>query len=106
MSEAEQRLAADRANRSAARGVFEQRLARVKQDLAARSVPARAGARARDEAFELIDVARNSKGIIAATAGALVLWLVRRPLLGWAQEHFGHAAVDDDDYTQNKEQDA
>lgn len=110
MSEAEQRLAADRANRSAARGLFEQRLARVKQDLAARSVPARAGARARDEAFELldqgIDVARSSKGIIAATAGALVLWLVRRPLLGWAQEHFGHAAVDDDDDTQNKEQDA
>lgn len=108
MSEAEQRLAADRANRSAARDLFDQRLARVKQDLAARSVPARAGARAREEVFQIldngIDVARDSKGIIAATAGAVTLWLLRRPLLGWAQEHFGQAAVDDDDGAHNEEQ--
>lgn len=110
MNEAEQHLATDRANRSAARGLFDQRLARVKQDLAARSVPARAGARAREEVFDLLDhginVARDSKGIIAATVGAVTLWLLRRPLLGWVQEHFGQAAVDDDDGTRNEEQEA
>lgn len=111
MSDAEQRLTADRANRAAARGLFDRRLARVRQDLAARSVPARAGVRVREEAFRVldhgIDVAKESKGIIAATTGALALWLLRAPLFGWMQEHLGQAAVDEDeDIGQIKEQDA
>lgn len=86
MNEAESRLASDRSNRGTARGLFGARLTQVKADLAARSVPARIKAKATDEAMTAIEqglvVARESKGIIAVTAGALALWLFRAPLLG------------------------
>lgn len=84
MNEAESRLAADKANRKAARGLFDSRLAQVKADLAARSVPGRIKAKATDEAAKAIEqgvaVARESKGIIAGTMAALALWFFREPL--------------------------
>jgi len=86
MSEAESRLAADRVNRKAARGLFDSRLAQVKADLAARSVPGRIKAKATDEVAKGIEqgvtIAKESKGIIAGTAAALALWFFREPL--WA----------------------
>lgn len=86
MNEAESRLAADRANRKAARGLFDGRLAQVKADLAARSVPGRIKAKATDEVAKGIEqgvtIAKESKGIIAGTAAALALWFFREPL--WA----------------------
>lgn len=86
MNEAESRLSEDRSNRGAARGHFDTRLAQVRADLAARSIPARIKAKATDEAVTAIEqslvVARESKGIIAVTAGALALWFFRAPLLG------------------------
>ncbi len=85
MSEAEQRLATDRRNRNAARGLFDQRLARVKADLSARSIPARAKDRVQEQVFTVldqgIDVAKESKGIIAAVAAAVTLWFFRNPLI-------------------------
>jgi hypothetical protein len=49
-------------------------------------VPDRIKAKATDEAVGAIeqglDVAKESKGIIAVTAGALALWFFRAPLLG------------------------
>ncbi len=95
MNEAESRLAEDRSNRGTARGLFDTRLAQVKADLSARSVPARIKAKATDEVVGAIeqglDVAKESKGIIAATAGALALWFFRAPLLGL----FAQGAVQD-----------
>lgn len=89
MSEAESRLAADRANRKAARGLFDHRLAQVKTDLAARSVPDRIKAKATDEVAKGIEqgvtIAKESKGIIAGTAAALALWFFREPLLALGQ---------------------
>lgn len=86
MSEAESRLAEDRANRKAARGLFDSRLAQVKTDLAARGVPGRIKAKATDEMAKGIEqgvtIAKESKGIIAGTAAALALWFFREPL--WA----------------------
>ncbi len=100
MNEAEQRLAADRGNRQTARGLFDRRLAQVKSDLSASSVPARIKAKARDEVFAAtdtaIDVARESKGVIAATLGAMALWLFRKPLLKAVGGWFGQGAVQDD----------
>ena len=100
MNEAEQRLAADRGNRQTARGLFDRRLAQVKSDLSASSVPARIKAKAKDEAFAAadtaIDVARESKGVIAATLGAVALWVFRKPLLQAASGWFGQGAVQDD----------
>lgn len=91
MTEAERRLIADRGNRNTARGLFDQRLARVKADLGARSVPARVKDRVQEQVFAAldqgIDVARESKGIIAAVTAAMGLWFFRQPLIelvmGW-----------------------
>lgn len=84
----EQRLSEDRANRKAARGLFDRRIAQVRADLAARSVPGRIKAKATDEAAKAIEqgvaVAKESKGIIAATVGALALWFFRAPLMAFA----------------------
>jgi hypothetical protein len=86
VTDAESRLADDRANRKAARGLFDSRLAQVKADLAARSVPGRIKAKATDEVAKGIEqgvtIAKESKGIIAGTAAALALWFFREPL--WA----------------------
>lgn len=85
MTRAETQLAADRANRQAARALFDSRLAQVKADLAARSVGGRIADKALDETRTALGeagaIARESKGVIAATVGALLLWAFRGPLL-------------------------
>lgn len=90
MTESENRLAADRANRKAARGLFDSRIAQVKADLAARSVPGRIKAKATDEVAKGIEqgvtIAKESKGIIAGTVAALALWFFRAPLLAWVKD--------------------
>lgn len=92
MTEAEQRLATDRRNRNAARGLFDQRFARVKADLAARSIPARAKDRVQEQVFTALDqgieVAKESKGIIAGVAAAVTLWFFRNPLIELVSELF------------------
>ncbi len=93
MTDAEQRLVADRGNRNSARGLFDRRLARVKADLSARSVPDRVKDRVQEQVFDAldlgIDVAKESKGIIAVVAGAIGLWFFRQPLIGLAMDWFG-----------------
>ena len=100
MNDAETRLSEDRAIRQAARGLFDLRLAQVKSDLSARPVPARIKAKAQDETVKAMDkglaIAGESKGVIAATVGALALWAFRKPLLKAAQAWFGQADVQDD----------
>lgn len=85
MSDAEQRLVTDRGNRNSARGLFEQRLTRVKADLAARSIPGRVKEGIQEQVFSAldhgVDVAKESKGIIAATSAAVALWFFRQPLI-------------------------
>lgn len=99
MSDAEQKLAEDRDNRRAARGLFDNRLARVKADLSARSVGGRIKDEAQEKAFDAldqaIDVAKESKGIIAATVGALALWAFRAPLLRAVRRLRGQGPVQD-----------
>lgn len=89
MNEAESRLAADRTNRKAARGLFDARIAQVKADLAARSVPGRIKVKASDEVAKGIEqgvaIAKESKGIIAGTVATLALWFFREPLLAWGK---------------------
>lgn len=85
MTKAEAQLAADRANRQAARAVFDARLAQVKADLETRSLGGRIADKALGEAGtalgEAAAIARESKGVIAATIGALLLWAFRGRLL-------------------------
>ena len=77
---------ADRANRKAARTLFEGRFAQVKEDLAARGVRDRIVAKTKDDALAVADeavaVAKDNKGLIAATLAALLAWVFREPLLG------------------------
>ena len=85
MNKAERQLAADRETRRAARLVFDARLAQVKADLAARSVGARVADKAKGDAAavaqEALAVVKDSKGIVAATVGALALWFLRAPII-------------------------
>lgn len=91
------RLAADRANRDAARRVFSTRLERIKADIEARGI----GSRVADTMVEEVsgavdmglDVARERKGLVAGTIGALLVWIFRQPLIAGAAalfEHFTH----------------
>ena len=93
MTDTEQRFIADRDNRNEARGLFDQRLARVKADLSARSVSERVKDRVQEEVFTAldqgIDIAKESKGIIAAVTGAVGLWFFRQPLIELAMSRFG-----------------
>jgi hypothetical protein len=108
MSEAEQRLATDRRNRNAARGLFDQRLARVKADLSARSIPARAKDRVQEQVFTAldqgIDVAKESKGIIAAVAAAVTLWFFRNPLIELASGLFDKDSGGNDQPSQEEQE--
>lgn len=94
-----QRLAEDRAIRNAARAVHDANLAQVKADLAARGVGGRIVAKAKGDALELageaLSVARESKGIIAGTLGALTLWFLRGRVTSLARRLFGQAGVQD-----------
>lgn len=96
MTDAEQRLVADRGNRNSARGLFDRRLTRVKADLSARSVPSRVKDRVQEQVFTALDhgldVAKDSKGIIAATAGAIALWFFRQPIIELVTDLLGNNA--------------
>ena len=93
MTAAESQLAADRANRQAARAVFDTRLAQVKADLEARSVGGRIADKALDETRTALDeaaaIARESKGVIGGTLALLALWLFRRPIIDALASIFG-----------------
>ena len=101
MSEGNLRLAADRANRDAARALFAERLAWIKADLAARGVGARVADTVKDSTSDAIgaglDVAKERKGLVAGTLGALVLWLCREPLFDGAAALLARLRGDGDD---------
>jgi hypothetical protein len=101
MSEAERHLAADRATRNAARGVFEAHVARLKGDVEAHGGIAgkakdEAGQRLLDAGKQGLAIAGESKGIIAGTAAALGLWFLRKPLIDSAKALFRKSRQPDD----------
>ncbi|HMO68882.1 MAG TPA: hypothetical protein PKE25_09565, partial [Novosphingobium sp.] len=95
MPQAEQAIAAARARRDAARAALDARIARFKPP----ALRARAVETARNEALGALetglDVARESKGIIAGVIAALALWFMRRPLVAWLE-----ALLDADDHAE------
>ena len=84
MSKGEAQLLKDRATRERAKAALDNQLAQVKADLAAKGLGARATQKVVEgsrEAAEIgLDVARERKGVIAGTIGALLLWLFRKPI--------------------------
>lgn len=103
---AEERLAADRANRNAARRVFTTRLDRIKADIDAQGIGSRMAETVVGEVSGAVetglDVARERKGVIAGTIGALLLWIFRQPLISAAAAVFGHFARDRDEETEDE----
>lgn len=81
-----------RSVRNAARQRFDARLAQVQADLAARGIGGRIADKAsgdiRQALGEAGNVARESKGIIAAAAAALAVWFLRGSLLKLVQDRF------------------
>ncbi|MFM5918508.1 MAG: hypothetical protein ACKOOL_13385 [Novosphingobium sp.] len=94
MSETEQRLLADRANRKAARALVDGDVAQVKADLSARGIGGRIKDKAlrevQDAAATGIEVARENKPVIAGTIGLLLVWFMREPLGRLVRRAFGN----------------
>lgn len=84
MSADEARLTADRAARDLAHSAFAERLEGIKADLAARGIGARVADSVKERTADALDagldVAKERKGLIAGTFGALLLWIFREPL--------------------------
>jgi hypothetical protein len=81
--------------RNAARARFDAGIQQVKSDLDASSVGARIAGKLQDDAKTAanyaLDVAGDNKGVIAGTTGAIALWLLRDPITGWFETHFGES---------------
>lgn len=94
-----------RTARDAARGIFDARLDQVRRDLDARGLGGRVADRLGEDARfaldEAIDVATESKGIIAGTIAVLALWFMRHPIFAWIsgmiQEDAGEQEEDTDE---------
>lgn len=95
-------LHAARALRDSLRAGVTRRAERLRHELTLPSLKARAAdtasAKAQAALGEAAAIARDSKGIIAASAGALALWLLRRPLIELARRAVRHGqdGVQDD----------
>lgn len=85
------RLSLDEARsaREVARDALKTQADQVKADYAARGIPGRvfdsALGEARKTGREAAAIARESKGVIAATVAALGLWTFRRPIIDGAR---------------------
>ena len=77
-------LNAERAARDRARAEFKRRLGLAKVDLAPAVLKRRAIGEAQRTALsatrQAVDIANDSRGIVAATVAVIVLWLTRKPL--------------------------
>jgi hypothetical protein len=82
------RLEHAREARNSARAAFDARLGKVKSDLETRGVGGRIADKIGEEASDAFDqalnVAKESKGVIAGTVAALALWFLRHPIIAWA----------------------
>ena len=89
MSRPERQLAQAREERDAARARFDAQFAQLRGDSEAKTIGGRIAGRLGDDAraafHQTLDVASESKGIIAGTIAALALWLLRGPILAWTE---------------------
>ena len=92
MSNAERNLLAARNARDGAREALDRRILRVKTDVSARGIGGRIVDRAGEELSDAvsiaINVAKESKVVIAGIAAALTLWLFRQPIIDWVKQRF------------------
>ncbi|MET1756239.1 hypothetical protein ABVV53_12345 [Novosphingobium sp. RD2P27] len=90
---AERKFLADQAVRDETKLAFDTRLKQVKLDLEARGVAGRVADEAVEKARvvfdEAADVAHEHPGVIGGTIAALMLWILRNPIVGWLDELLG-----------------
>lgn len=100
MRKAQRQLSEARQARDRARKLFDARLASVRSDLEARGIGGRIadriGEEARDAFDEALDVAKESKGVIAGTVAALALWFLRHPIIAWVEGLIGVDTPDEE----------
>ncbi len=92
MTKPSPQLVQQRAARNLARGEFQRRLGLAKVDLAPAVLKRRAVAEAQrttlSVAQQAIDIANDSRGIVAASVAAILLWLTRKPIMAGASGLF------------------
>lgn len=97
MSDAQARMTADRYVRDSARTLVEADLQHLRGGLGQKSLGARAVDRVKLGAIETyedaLDVAAENKGVIAAVAAVIAVWLARHPILAL----FGFDEADDEE---------
>ncbi len=90
MSEAGDSVTSERDARDSAKAAFTNRYIRLRDGLAEKGIGARIAddvkGTAKAAAKEAVEIAVENKGVIAATVGALVVWVLRKPLLDQAQK--------------------
>jgi len=89
----ESKVLADKALRDRSKQAFDTNLTQVKLDLEARGIGGRIADEVVDRAKlvfdEAADIAQEHPGVIGGTIAALVLWILRNPILGWLDELLG-----------------
>jgi hypothetical protein len=89
----ETKVLADKALRDSFKQTFDANMAQVKLDLEARGIGGRIADEVVDRAKivfdEAADIANEHPGVIGGTIAALVLWILRNPILGWLDELLG-----------------
>jgi hypothetical protein len=97
MSQADLRLAEDKALRDAALGVFQADLRFIREDLDQRGIGGRIADRLGDATLDMVDeavdYAEGNKGQVAAALAAIVLWFGRSPILHGLERMLG---IEDD----------
>lgn len=86
---------ADRAARDAARAVFDAHYGALKADVEERGITGRIADEALEQAKEMFDeavaVAEAHPGAIGGTIAALMLWILRNPIIAWFEKALGPA---------------
>ncbi|VWX52088.1 hypothetical protein [Novosphingobium sp. 9U] len=89
----EAKVLADKALRDTSKLAFDTRLAQVKLDLEARGVAGRVADEVVEQARVVYDegaaVVQEHPGVVGGTIAALMLWILRNPIIGWLDALLG-----------------
>jgi hypothetical protein len=93
MAASNSKVLADKALRDSTKRAMDTRIAKIKQDLEAKGIGARVAdevvGRAKDVYDEAAMIAQEHPGVIGGTVAALVLWVLRNPIIRWLDELLG-----------------
>ena len=95
MGKASQDLDAARATRNQAKRRLDSRVALARQDLAPVAMAGRAAGdlkrKAQDTLDEAVEIADGNRTVVAGTIAALMLWLLRKPILSLIDDRLRQA---------------